>query len=138
MPFSSLRAGSEGHERHGLTIAAFASTYGSDQVSAELPKKWLSYSQNAIVFQGPTQDLFHLAVAVHGLGEEGYAKLIGKKEPLMVWSKDRGNLLRRFRTEGGATHRDWSPNPVFGTAMSLIALQLDNEHLPIFRMKRNW
>jgi hypothetical protein len=29
------------------------------------------------------------------------------------------------------TIRDWNPSPAFGTAISLITLQLDNEHVPI-------
>jgi hypothetical protein len=133
--FSSER---EGGERPGLTIAAFAASYGSDQVGADLLKKWLKFSQYSIGPQSATQDVFHLAIAVHGLGDAGYAKLFGTTEPGLVWSKARRMLLNRFRSEGGAIYRRWNPNPTFGTAISLIALQLDNDYLPVFRTKKNW
>jgi prenyltransferase beta subunit len=135
MPFSSVRAGGE---RPGLTIAAFASTYGSDDVDANLLGKWLSYSQVNIGALGQTQDYFHFAVAVHGLGDSGYAKLFGKKGSELVWSKSRSQLLGRFSPQGGVVFREWNLSPVFGTAISLIALQLDNDYLPVYRMKKNW
>ncbi|MCI0642881.1 MAG: terpene cyclase/mutase family protein [Gemmataceae bacterium] len=141
MPFSSLKAGKDGNERPGLTIAAFASTYGSDQIKADLLKKWLKYCEYTTGIDLPgiqTQDRFHLAVAAHGLGDDGWAKLVDKRQPMLVWSRDRGKLLNRFKSVGGTTHKGWNPNPVFGTAMNLIALQLDNDYLPVFRMKRNW
>ena len=139
MPFSSLNAGAEGRERPGLTIAAVASTYGSDQINPQLLKKWLKYCESTITLQtNNTQDSFHLAVAVHGLGDEGWARLLDTKEPWLLWSKDRDRLLARFRAAPGTAHRDWNPNPVFAAAMNLVALQLDNDHLPIFRRKRNW
>jgi prenyltransferase beta subunit len=138
MPFSSTRAGKNGSERPGLTIAAFASTVGSDQIRPDLLKKWLKYSQDTVTLRSATADLFHLAVAVHALGDEGYAKLFGKEEPMLVWNKVRKNLFNRFLSGGGTIHRDWNPSPVFGTAINLIVLQLDNDHLPIFRMKRDW
>jgi hypothetical protein len=133
--FSSARAGGE---RPGLTIAAFASTYGSDEIGADLLKKWLRFNESTITLQSPTQDLFHLAVAVHGLGDVGYAKLFGTTQPTLVWSKLRRMLLNRFRSEGGAIYREWNPNPVFGTAINLIVLQLDNDYLPVFRTKKSW
>jgi hypothetical protein len=133
--FSSARAGSGG-ERPGLTIAAFASTYGSDQIGADLLKKWLSFSESTISPQrGQAQDLFHLAVAVHGLGDAGYAKLFGTNRQGLVWSKARRILLSRFATETGVIYREWNPSPTFGTAISLIVLQLDNDYLPVFRTK---
>jgi hypothetical protein len=138
MVFSSVRARSSGGERPGLTIAAFASTYGSDQISTDLLRKWFSFSQSMISSQSQTQDLFHLAVAVHGLGDAGYAKLFGQNQPTLVWSQARRTLLNRFRTEGGTIYRQWNPNPTFSTAINLIALQLDNEYLPVFRTKKNW
>jgi hypothetical protein len=137
IPFSA-RAGSNGAERPGLTIAAFASTYGSDQIGADLLRKWLKFSQSTIGPQSDIQDLFHLAVAVHGLGDAGYARLFGTKQSALVWSKARRILLGRFRSEGGAIYRQWNPSPAFGTAINLIALQLDNDYLPVFRMRKNW
>jgi hypothetical protein len=135
--FSSFRTGAGG-ERPGLTAEAFASTYGSDQVGAGLLKKWLKFSEFSITPRSEAHDVFCLAVAVHGLGDEGYAKLFGGKQDGLVWSKARSILLNRFRTEGGAVFREWNPNPTFGTAISLIALQLDNDYLPVFRMKKDW
>lgn len=134
----SLSQGKAGGERPRLTIAAFASTYGAEQVSVELLKKWFGYTRYTITQVSETPDLFYLAVAVHGLGDEGYVKLFGKQKPLRMWSKERGTLLSRFRSEGGTVFREWNSSPVFGTAICLIALQLDHDHLPIFRTKRNW
>jgi hypothetical protein len=135
--FSSARAGS-GAERPGLTIAAFASTYGSDAMGTDLLRKWLKYSQYTISPRSKTKDLFYLAIAVHGLGDGGCARLLGTKEPGLVWSKVRKMLFSRFSTEGGAVYREWNRSPIFGTAISLIVLQLDNDYLPIFRTRKNW
>jgi prenyltransferase beta subunit len=138
IPFSSVQAGSSGAERPGLTIAAVAATYGSDEIGADVLKKWLRFSQSTISPRSQTQDLFHLAIAVHGLGDAGYAKLFSNEQPMLVWSRVRGIVLNRFRSEGGAIYREWNPSPVFGTAISLIVLQLDNDYLPIFRTKKDW
>src|SRR5439155_13369425 len=46
IPLNSRSAGKAGAERPGFTIAAFASTLGSDQVKPELAKKWLRYAQS--------------------------------------------------------------------------------------------
>jgi prenyltransferase beta subunit len=137
--FSSRRAGQSGGERPGLTIAAFAVTAGAAEVRPELLKKWLRYSQNTITLSGATADLFHFAVAVHALGDEGYAKLIGGRDgEMLVWSKVRDKFLNRFQAPAGTVYREWNPSPVFGTAINLMALQLDNNHLPILRTKKNW
>lgn len=139
MPFSSLNAGKSGSERPGLTIAAFACTYGSKEVSADLLKKWLGYCQFTLTTQtSQSKELFHLAIAVHGLGDDGHAKLLGKEPPVRTWSKYRDVLLSRFRTPPGTAHRGWNASPTFGTAISLIVLQLDNDYLPVFQMKRKW
>lgn len=139
MPFSSLKAGMDGNERPGLTIAAIASTYGAEQINPQLLPKWLKYCESAITLQtNNNQDSFFLAVAAHGLGDAGWAKLRATKQPMFVWSRDRSMLLSRFRTSPGTIHRDWNPNPVFAAAMNLVALQLDNDHVPILRMKRDW
>lgn len=132
---STLRGG----ERPSLTIAAFACTYGAEEASPALLKRWLGYCQFAFSEQASdAYGLFHMAVAVHGLGDNGYAKLVGAREGVPAWSKDRATLLRRFRSAGPAVHRGWHGSPVFGTAINLIALQLDNDHLPVFRMKKDW
>lgn len=139
MPFSSASADRGGGGRPGLTIAAFASTYGSEQVSVDLLKKWLKYCDSRIALQASSdQERFYLTVARHGLGDEGYAKLFGSKEPRRAWSKDRELLLRRFHSPAGMVFRGWNDSPVFGTAICLIALQLDGDHLPVFRMKKDW
>jgi hypothetical protein len=141
IPLSSRSAGKAGTERPGLTIAAFASTLGSNQVNPVLAKKWFSYSQFTVTPRSEGYARFHLALAMHGLGEHGYAKLFEAKNPSMVWSKSRkvlfDELLGSQSRDGSWVLRDWNPNPAFGTAISLITLQLDNEHVPIFRAKRN-
>lgn len=141
IPFSFRDAGASGRERPGLTIAAVAATYGAEEIKADLLKKWLDYCQFTITLRDENYDFFHLAVAVHGLGDEGHAKLLGKKEPTRVWSKDRDMLLSRFTAivqSDGMVRSRWNPNPVFVNAINLIALQLDNEYVPVFRKKEKW
>ena len=107
-----------------------------------LPRsKWAHLRERAQERKISLDDLFHLAVAMHGLGDEGHAKLFGQKEPQRVWSKDREIFLRRFTAlvQSDAMVRSrWNPNPVFANAINLIALQLDNGYLPVFRTKEKW
>jgi len=140
IPLSSRSAGKAGAERPGLTIAAFASTFGSNQANPALTKKWFAYSQFTVTPRSDSYARFHLALAMHGLGDNGYGKLFEAKNPSMVWSKSRkvlfDEVLGSQSREGSWVLRDWNPNPAFGTAISLITLQLDNEHVPIFRAKK--
>jgi hypothetical protein len=140
IPLSSRSAGKAGAERPAFTIAAFASTLGSDQANPMLLKKWLRFSEFTITPRSEAYALFHYAVAMHGLGEHGYAKLVQAQNPSMVWSKSRkiffDDLLGTQSRDGSWVLRDWNTNPVFGTAISLITLQLDNGHVPIFRSKK--
>lgn len=127
-----------GGERPGLTIAACAVNSGNDQISEDLLKKWLGYCRFAINPRGD-EDAFHLAVALHGLGDEGCIKLMGKREDAWRWSKERDLLLKRFeRVNGTMIYQGWNPSPVFGAATNLIVLQLENEHVPIYRMRKKW
>jgi hypothetical protein len=140
IPLSSRSAGKAGAERPGFTVAAFATTLGSDQVKPVLAKKWFGYCQYTITPRSEAYARFHLALAMHGLGDDGYAKLFDTKNPPMVWSKTRKILFDELRgsqsRDGSWVLRDWNPNPAFGTAICLITLQLDNEHVPIFRAKK--
>jgi hypothetical protein len=140
IPLSSRSAGRAGAERPGYTIAAFASTFGSNQVNPVLAKKWLGYSQFTLTPRSETYARFHLALAMHGLGDDGYTKHFEAKNPSMVWSKSRkvlfDELIGSQSRDGSWVLRDWNLNPAFGTAISLITLQLDNEHVPIFRAKK--
>jgi len=137
IPFNFRNAGKSGSERPGLTIAAFASTFGSNQLKSELAKKWLRFAESTVTIQSDSNARFHYAVAMHALGDEGYDKLFGKKNPAMLWSESRkvlfDQLLGSQSRDGNWQLHDWNPNPVFGTAISLIALQLDNEQVPIFQ-----
>jgi hypothetical protein len=139
IPLSSRRAGQAGAERPAFTIAAFASTLGSKQVNPALAKKWLTFSKFNVASSPRTEAyaLFHYAVAMHGLGQHGYARLFKKDDPFMVWSKSRKHFLDGVlgsqAADGSWALRDWNTNRAFGTAISLITLQLDNEHVPIFR-----
>ena len=87
-------------------------------------------------YVNPERDMPEEAFAVHGLGDAGYARLLGTTG--LTWSKARGMLLNRFCSEGGAVYQEWNPSPAFGTAINLIALQLDNNYLPVFRTRKNW
>jgi hypothetical protein len=83
-----------------------------------------------------------MAVAVHGLGEKGYAKMLGTRNPPMLWSEQRNTHLGLASgsqaADGSWTFNNWHPSPAAATALNLIILQLDNEHVPIFRMKKDW
>lgn len=139
IPFSSRNAGKSGSERPGLTIAAFASTFGAEQLKADLAKKWFKYAESTVTTR-ESYALFHYALALHALDDQGYAKLFDKKNPAIVWSKTRKKIFDEYTTsqsrDGSWTLRDWNPNPTFGAAIGLIVLQLDNDGVPIWRAKK--
>jgi len=128
-------------ERPSFTIAAFAATFGDERLKLDLAKKWLGYSEHTILVGRETFALFHHALAMHALGEHGQAKLMGKKSEQPTWSKQRplifDHIVATQSAAGNWTPRDWKPREVvFGTAINLIMLQLDNEHVPILRARK--
>lgn len=131
----------KGGERPGFTIAAFAATFGDEQLKPALAKKWLGYCERTILLDREMYALFHHTLAMHALGEHGHAKLLGKKESLRNWSAQRAlifdQVVRTQSAKGNWLLRDWIPrDPVFGTSINLIMLQLDNEYVPIFRARK--
>ncbi len=131
-------------ERVDVTVAALACTLKPGDYDAEAPRKWLKRFSVTSGLNAATFQLLHGAQVVHGLGENGYAKLLGKDNQGMQWShyRDRicdgligggGPLAKAQKNDGSWPTRGDGLGTVCSTAVSLIILQLDNEAVPIFR-----
>jgi len=133
-------------ERADVTVAALACALKPGDYDAEAPRKWL---KRISVFAPPdaTLQMLHAAQVRHALGENGYAKLLGKDKGGMQWAsyRDRvcdgliggagapGTRSKPQKDDGSWATRGDGLGTVCSTAVSLIILQLDNEAVPIFR-----
>lgn len=139
-------SGMRSSERPDVTVAALACAFPAGEYGAEAPRKWLKrFASNPA--DGTTFGLLHGAQVIHGLGDDGYAKLFG--QDTLKWSsyKERycdqliggarpSPKLPAQKNDGSWPARGDGHEAVCATAVSLIILQLDNEAVPIFRAKR--
>lgn len=139
----SLSSGSGGGGRPPLTAAALAGAYPPSEYNQTLVKRWFTYCQKYIApgrigrAGHDEYTMYYYAQAVHGLGEDGYAKLFpqAKESERLVWSKFRKPLFDEF-VKTQAADGSWGGSyvgPVYRTALFLTVLQLDREALPLYR-----
>lgn len=132
-----------GGGRPALTAAAVAVAYRPADYDHPTVKKWLQFCRRVIPLPNPggrfghdEYTVYYYAQAVHGLGNEGYAKLFpqSKEADRLTWDKYRDALFAVLLTKQNADG-SWASTtvgPVYGTALSLTVLQLDREALPLY------
>jgi hypothetical protein len=138
----SLTYGSpvDGAERPALTAAAVACAFSAGNYNDPYAKKWLKYCKDNIHFGDGLQmhdeyQNYYFSQCVYVLGDDGYGKLFPDDKDPLKWSEFRKSMfdyIRRNQNEDGA----WRQNgigPVYGAAINLTILQLENGTLPIYQ-----
>jgi hypothetical protein len=132
-----------GGGRPALTAAAITVAYSPAEYNSPIVKKWFTYCQRIIPapnrgrFGYDEYTLYYYSQAVHGLGDQGYAKLFpqSKQADQLTWSRYRAALgealLQKQNADGSWAGS--SVGPVYGTALFLTILQLDKEALPLYQ-----
>lgn len=138
----SLAVGAVGEGRPTVTAGAAACALMRGTRPDLLPK-WVAFAAKN---RGPALSdrcdfhallhHFYLARVARSLGDDGHRRLdpAARDAELLRWTDYRAALLKAL-TQAQAADGSWAERnigPVFGTALVLIILQLDNGHLDIF------
>jgi hypothetical protein len=82
------------------------------------------------------QHHLHAALTAYALGEDGHRGLaaLAPERNLLRWSEYRRRVFGYLKVSQNidGTWPDASANPAHATALALVVLQLDNNHLPAF------
>jgi hypothetical protein len=144
----TLYNGLSKHPEPLSTTAALATNLRAGDRDAVKLAQWLNFSQATMPIglkdrrkftNAVSYEHYWLALVAHSLAEDGHARLrpdladqekSSRKELLLTWSRFRRETFRRFAEE---QHNDGSwqtgMNPTTDTALRLIVLQLECEHV---------
>jgi hypothetical protein len=140
-----------GQARPALTAAAVAALLHAGQNSNELLVPWLNLVQSQIPLVPPNHfglddyAHYHLAQICYSLGEDRHARFRpdlaeAEKDPaggqrLLKWSRYRQTTFARL-AKAQKADGSWTGGyigPVYSTAVNLIILQLELNHVPFYR-----
>jgi len=131
-----------GGDSLALTSAAIASGFSTGEYDSEIIKKWFQYCKRVSTVGGGRRighdeyTQYYFAQSMYMLGDDGWAKLFGPKDPSpLTWTAYRKQLfdqLLKTQSADGSWNSGYI-GPIFATSVYLTILQLDKGTLPIYQ-----